>query len=99
MADIDRIATLEAETVGTVTIPVSNVDEIEVFSDGAAEVFYRLGYGAGLADPEVGALPDGVFYLPAVPSARTHRVAGGRSQPVVKLISGGTPRVCVQVLR
>ena len=97
---MDRIDTLTADTVGTVTLAAGNVDEVEVISDGAAEVFYRLGYTTGtVADPTVDDLDPDVFYLPATVCSRTHKRRGGQTATVVKLISAGTPKICVQPLR
>lgn len=91
----DRIHTMQADTVSTVTLSKGpGFDEVEVLNvDGAAEVFYRL--GTSPADPEVDDLDDDVFCLPATICARSH------SRPsnvvtVVKLISSGTPKVSVK---
>lgn len=94
----DRIHTLTADTVSTVT-PTGDgrgsEDELEVLNlDGAAEVFYR--FGVDPADPTVDDLDPDVYVLPAAICARTHRRSTGRVT-VVKLISAGTPKVSVSL--
>lgn len=93
----DRIHTLSADTVSTVTVAKGPAaDEVEVCNlDGAAEVFYRLGTDAdATADPTVDDTDADVHVLPATICARTHKRSSTKAT-VVKLISSGTPKVAV----
>lgn len=93
----DRIHTLVASTVSTVTIAAGE-DELRVMNvDGAAEVFYRIGSDAeDVDDPTVDDLDLDVNHLPAAISFEDFKRASNRPT-VVKLISSGTPKVAVSV--
>ena len=94
----DRIHTLTADTVSTVTIEGTgrgSVDLLRVMNaDGEGEVFYRI--GSEPADPTVDDLDADVGFLPAAICFEEHEVSSGGST-VVKLISAGTPKVAVSV--
>lgn len=95
----DRVATLTPDTAALVIITKTGLDEIEVISDGADEVFYRVDYTTDTDDPEVDDLDEDVFWLPAVPCSRPHPRAGRTNTTYVKLISPGAPKICVQPIR
>lgn len=96
----DRVDTLTASTVATVTIGGDN-REIEVVNlDGAAEVFYRFGDDESIEDPTVDDLDHDVWALPAVAGAvRNHNRPAEEANTVVKLISSGTPKISVKAVR
>lgn len=75
--------TLTADTVDTVTF-ADDVGKVEVYSDGAASVFFTTNG----TTPTVGG--ENGYHLPAAASSR--EVNAGS---VVKLISAGTPKVSV----
>lgn len=91
----NRIHTLTANTVSTVTIAAGE-DDLEVLNlDGAAEVFYRVG-SESVEDPTVNDLDADVRVLPATICARTHKRPTDKTT-IVKLISAGTPKVAVSL--
>lgn len=79
---------LVADEVETVTFE-DDVDRIEVVSDGAAPLAFRLDGEAPEAIDDPAAI-----YMPAAAGVRT-LATDGRAPVVVKLISSGTPRISV----
>lgn len=90
----ERISTLQANTVASVSFDAGE-DDLEVLNlSGDAEVFYR--FGVDPADPTVDDLDEDVFVLPATICARVHKRPSNKAT-VVKLISSGTPKVSVSL--
>lgn len=84
--------TLTANTVDTVRLRVDGdhepSDEIEVYSDGTAAIYFTTDGSA----PTVGGA--GAYFMPPNPGVRTVEWPGG-NDAVVKLISAGTPTYSV----
>jgi endonuclease YncB( thermonuclease family) len=84
--------TLVANTVDTVTFTATDVDEVEVLTDGTAAVYFTVD---GSTPTVAGA---GMWGIPAAPAARTVQV-GTSGVTVVKVISAGTPLYSVSRAR
>jgi hypothetical protein len=81
--------TLEPDTVDTVVF-TDDLRQIEVVSDGAAEIYFTVDRDA----PEVG--DEFAYFLPAVPSSRIVKAPEGvRQGTQVHLISPGEPNYSV----
>lgn len=76
--------TLVASTVDTVTFTATDLDEVEVLSDGTAAVYFTVD---GTTPTVAG---DGMWEIPAARAVRTVQVPTAGAT-IVKLISSGTP--------
>lgn len=80
--------TLAAATEDTVNFARPE-EEVEVFSDGTAAIFFTVDGSAPAVDGARSLL------IPASPSVRSVRVGRREAPTVVKLISSGTPKYSV----
>lgn len=81
--------TLVASTVDTINFDTAGV-KFELYSDGAAEVWYTLDGSTPAVDGADS------YYLPAAPCMKELRDTDVAGNAVLKLISAGTPRCRVQ---
>lgn len=87
-----HLKTLVANQVDTVTFTGRDLSEVEILSDGSADIFVRLGG----ADPVVGS--GSCWRVPAAMGSTILSVDTSRDT-IVKLISSGTPTYSVSRTR